>query len=103
MSKKAYCYEWPRPALTVDVALFGVTGALNDLHLQVLLIERNEEPWRGRWALPGGFVRENEDLDELAPLLTLLRRFATEAAREEARLFCDELAALDYDEQSAAA
>jgi hypothetical protein len=30
---------------------------------------------------------------ELAPLLTLLRRFATEAAREEARLFCDELVA----------
>ena len=45
---------------------------------------------------------ENEDLDELAPLLTLLRRFATEAAREEARLFCDELVA-DFDEQSAAA
>jgi hypothetical protein len=45
---------------------------------------------------------ENEDLDELAPLLTLLRRFATAAAREEARLFCDELAA-DFDEQSAAA
>jgi hypothetical protein len=46
---------------------------------------------------------ENEDLDELAPLLTLLRRFATEAAREEARLFCDELVAADFDEQSAAA
>ncbi len=46
---------------------------------------------------------EDEDLDELAPLLTLLRRFATEAAREEARLFCDELVAVDFDEQSAAA
>ncbi len=34
---------------------------------------------------------ENEELGDLAPLLTLLRRFATEAAREEARLFCDEL------------
>jgi len=34
---------------------------------------------------------ENDEIDELAPLLTLLRRFATEAAREEARLFCDEL------------
>jgi len=34
---------------------------------------------------------EDEAPDELAPLLTLLRRFATEAAREEARLFCDEL------------
>ncbi len=46
---------------------------------------------------------ENEDIDDLAPLLTLLRRFATEAAREEARLFCDELATLDYGEQSVAA
>lgn len=34
---------------------------------------------------------ENEALGDLEPLLTLLRRFATEAAREEARLFCDEL------------
>ena len=38
---------------------------------------------------------EDADLGELAPLLTLLRRFATEAAREEARLFCDELVAAD--------
>ena len=36
---------------------------------------------------------ENEALGEPAPLLTLLRRFATEAAREQARLFCDELVA----------
>ncbi|HYA06708.1 MAG TPA: DUF2336 domain-containing protein [Xanthobacteraceae bacterium] len=38
---------------------------------------------------------EDAEAGELAPLLTLLRRFATEAAREEARLFCDELAAAD--------
>ena len=43
---------------------------------------------------------ENEDIGDLAPLLTLLRRFATEAAREEARLFCDELVAESFpDEQ----
>jgi uncharacterized protein (DUF2336 family) len=36
---------------------------------------------------------EDETPEEIAPLLTLLRRFATEAAREEARLFCDELVA----------
>lgn len=42
---------------------------------------------------------ENDESGELAPLLTLLHRFATEAAREEARLFCDELAAQDvFDE-----
>jgi uncharacterized protein (DUF2336 family) len=39
---------------------------------------------------------EDADLGELAPLLTLLRRFATEAAREEARMFCDELVAEDF-------
>lgn len=39
---------------------------------------------------------EEADLGDLAPLLTLLRRFATEAAREEARLFCDELVAEDF-------
>jgi uncharacterized protein (DUF2336 family) len=39
---------------------------------------------------------ENDEIDELAPLLTLLRRFATEAAREEARLFCDDLVAAPY-------
>jgi len=46
-----------------------------------------------------------EALGDLAPLLTLLRRFATEAAREEARLFCDELVAEDFadERQSAAA
>ena len=40
---------------------------------------------------------ENEEFGEVAPLLTLLRRFATEAAREEARLFCDDLVAEDLE------
>ena len=46
-----------------------------------------------------------EALGDVAPLLTLLRRFATEAAREEARLFCDELVAEAFadEPQSAAA
>ncbi len=64
--KHEYCYEWPRPAVTVDMALFTVAGALNDLRLQVLLIERDEKPWQCMWALPGGFVRENEDLNAAA-------------------------------------
>jgi uncharacterized protein (DUF2336 family) len=42
---------------------------------------------------------EDEDIGDLAPLLTLLRRFATEAAREEARLFCDELVAENFADQ----
>ncbi|HXQ83155.1 MAG TPA: DUF2336 domain-containing protein [Xanthobacteraceae bacterium] len=47
---------------------------------------------------------EDQAMSEIAPLLTLLRRFATEAAREEARLFCDELVTEDFiDVRSAAA
>jgi hypothetical protein len=42
---------------------------------------------------------ENQEFGELAPLITLLHRFATEAARDEARLFCDELAADDFNEE----
>jgi len=64
--KTEYCYEWPRPGVTVDIALFTVAGALNALCLEVLLIERDEKPWQGMWALPGGFVRENEDLNAAA-------------------------------------
>jgi 8-oxo-dGTP diphosphatase len=66
MAKRKVSYDWPRPAVTVDVALFTVAGSLQHLRLRVLLIERGEEPYRGLWALPGGFVREDEDLEEAA-------------------------------------
>jgi len=46
---------------------------------------------------------EDEALGEVEPLLTLLRRFATEAAREEARLFCDQLVAEAYEDEQEAA
>ena len=55
-------YEFPRPALTVDVVVFG----LDDAGLRVLLIERGQEPFAGCWALPGGFVRVGEGLEEAA-------------------------------------
>jgi 8-oxo-dGTP diphosphatase len=55
-------YEYPRPALTVDCAVFGLDAA----GLQVLLIQRALEPFRGRWALPGGFVHMDESIDEAA-------------------------------------
>jgi 8-oxo-dGTP diphosphatase len=50
----------------VDVVLFTVAGALQDLRLRVLLIRRDQEPQRGAWALPGGFVRQDEDLPDAA-------------------------------------
>lgn len=58
----AYSYAFARPALTVDIVVF----ALDDEDLQVMLIERDLEPFAGQWALPGGFVRVEETLDGAA-------------------------------------
>ncbi len=57
-----YQYNYPRPALTADVVLF----VRDDKGTRVLLIRRGKEPFMGSWALPGGFVDENEDLKDAA-------------------------------------
>ena len=53
---------YPPFAVTVDVALFTVRRA----RLHVLLVERAEQPFKGEWALRGGFVKIDEDLPEAA-------------------------------------
>ena len=58
----AQTYAYARPALTVDVVVF----ALDEQDLQVMLIQRGLAPYSGLWALPGGFVRVEETLDEAA-------------------------------------
>jgi 8-oxo-dGTP diphosphatase len=55
-------YQFPRAALTVDCVVFG----LDEVDLKVLLIQRDIPPFEGRWALPGGFVRLEETLEEAA-------------------------------------
>jgi len=57
-----YSYEYPRPALTVDVVIF----TLREDRLHVLLIRRAEKPFVRMWALPGGFVKIDESLEEAA-------------------------------------
>src|SRR6266853_3226791 len=57
-----HTYQYLRAALTVDCVVFG----LDESELKVLLIERALEPFKGKWALPGGFVRVDETLDEAA-------------------------------------
>jgi 8-oxo-dGTP diphosphatase len=57
-----YCYDHPRPAVTVDILLFGLESG----RIEVLLIKRDREPFRGLWALPGGFVEEDEALERAA-------------------------------------
>ena len=65
-----HTYKYPRPALTVDCVVFG----FDEGELKVLLIERGLQPFKGRWALPGGFVRVDETLDVAA-----LRELSEEA------------------------
>lgn len=58
----AFTYQYPRPALTVDCVVFG----LDDEDLKIMLIRRGLEPFKGKWALPGGFVRVDETIDDAA-------------------------------------
>ena len=58
----SFSYEYARPALTVDCVVFG----LDEKDLKVLLIQRKLAPFQHGWALPGGFVRVDETLDDAA-------------------------------------
>lgn len=60
--KKSYCYDYPHPAVATDMVVFTL---IND-QLSVLLIQRGEDPFKGLWALPGGFLREDETVEEAA-------------------------------------
>jgi len=57
-----FTYEYRRPALTVDCVIFG----FDDGDLKVLLIERDLAPFKGKWALPGGFADVGETIDDAA-------------------------------------
>jgi 8-oxo-dGTP diphosphatase len=53
-----YTYEHPRPSVTVDLVIFTIA----EHDLKVLLIRRAQEPFKNKWALPGGFVEMDESL-----------------------------------------
>ena len=57
-----FTYKYARAALTVDCVVFG----LDERDLKVMLIQRDLPPFREKWALPGGFVRLDETLEEAA-------------------------------------
>lgn len=59
----SYVYEYPRPCVTADSLVFRKI----DDRWYILLIERGNEPYKGCWALPGGFMEEDEDIDDAAP------------------------------------
>ena len=58
--KGKYVYDWPRPMVTVDAVVFTKT----DDKTKVLLINRGKEPIKGKWALPGGFIDMDEELED---------------------------------------
>jgi 8-oxo-dGTP diphosphatase len=72
--------RYPKPSVTVDVVVFAIFGTLSldedpntapnctpgGLELRVLLVCRRNAPFKGHWAIPGGFVGIDESLDEAA-------------------------------------
>ncbi|MBD5282271.1 MAG: NUDIX hydrolase [Bacteroides sp.] len=60
MEQKEYCYKYPHPAVTTDCVIFGFDGQ----RLKVLLIRRGIDPYKGLWALPGGFLTPDETAEQ---------------------------------------
>jgi len=58
----SFSYRYPHPAVTTDVVVFTI----RDGRLNILLIRRANPPYQGEWALPGGFLQIDEDLDACA-------------------------------------
>ena len=54
-----YCYKYPHPSVTTDCVIFGFDGT----KLKVLLVQRGIEPYKGRWAFPGGFLKMDESAE----------------------------------------
>jgi len=63
MAKRGkYVYEWPRPMVTTDAAVFRFWRG----RVWLLLVLRKREPYKGYWAIPGGFVDPDEELEDAA-------------------------------------
>ena len=58
--KGEYSYPFPRPSVTTDCVIFGYDGK----DLKLLLVERGIPPYKGMWALPGGYLQMEEDAIE---------------------------------------
>jgi 8-oxo-dGTP diphosphatase len=79
--------DYPRPAVAVDLVILTIL----DAKLRVLLVKRKEHPFKGAWALPGGFVRvgdkdQGEDLDAAAR-----RELAEETGLDAERVLIEQL------------
>lgn len=55
-----YCYDHPRPAVTVDILVF----TLDEDAIRMLMVRRKAEPFAGQWAIPGGFLEIDEEIED---------------------------------------
>ena len=62
MSEQKFCYKYPHPSVTADCVIFGFDG----VSIKVLLIQRGIEPFKDKWAFPGGFMKIDETAEECA-------------------------------------
>ena len=60
--KEQNIHKFEKPSVTTDIVIFTI----KDNALKVLLVKRDIEPFKNVWALPGGFVRINESLEDSA-------------------------------------
>ena len=60
MEKGNYCYKYPHPSVTTDCVIF----CRDKEEIKVLLIKRKNEPFKGKWAFPGGFLNPDETAKE---------------------------------------
>ena len=72
-----YTYAYPRPAVTVDIIVLKNF----ENHPEILLIERKNEPFKNMWALPGGFIDKDEDIETAA-----YRELAEETSIQDIKL-----------------
>ena len=61
MNKKGkYVYDWHMPMVSVDAVVFAVCKDT----AKILLINRRNDPFKGKWAIPGGFIDIDEELED---------------------------------------
>ncbi|MCC6370387.1 MAG: NUDIX hydrolase [Bacteroidia bacterium] len=81
----SYFYDYERPALATDCVILGFDGG----ELKLLLLEREKEPFKNKWALPGGFVYMQETTEACAKRILLEKAGVKNVFIEQLYTFSD--------------